>query len=987
MKTLSAAVASALLFSNAYAAGLGKLTVLSALGQPLRAEIELTSVSKDEVGALTAKLASMDAFKQASIDFNPALMGLQFAIQQRGDRQFIRVTSSQAMNEPFVDMLLELAGPNGRLVREYTFLLDPADLRTAQSAQVAPAPVASQADRSAQTPVQSQSVPQVSSTTQATPAPRARTSEAVPRPARPATQAAPAAEGAGEGGEYRVRNGDSLARIANQVRSGGVSLDQMLVALYQNNPDAFVGNNMNRLKSGQILTVPSAEAARGINSAEARSIVVAQAADFNAYRNKLAGQVASSAAQKSAEAKQSAGGKITAKVEERPTPASESKDKLKLSAAQAAAAGAAAKAATAEDKIAADKAIAEANARVKELEKNVTELQKLLEVKNKALADQQKQADLAKADASKAEAAKAEAAKAEAAKAEAAKAEAVKAEALKAEAAQAEAARQQAAQAQAAAAKPAEPAAEKPATPPAPPVAKAKPVTPPPPPAPEPSFLDEVMENPLVLPGLGALLVALGALGIYRARRQKQGKQFEDSIISDSSLKANSLFGSTGGQSVDTNNSVFNSSFSPSASQLDTNEVDPVAEADVYIAYGRDAQAEEILKEALRTQPDRLAVRVKLLEIYSNRKDLRAFEVLATELYGLTKGEGEEWAQAATMGAAIDPTNPLYASGKKEATDATGTLVAPTQPLDEQGLATLLSTTQPDTNALETIGPLDTDSSYFGNTAMATEAPLEPVPEAEQEPKAKDDEVHELSSNDLDFDLDGMQDMAVPNTIPRPAPAEPPAELASIDFDFLDEPKAKTEEPAVEELAAAPEADVLAELAPPPEPEPAESASSVPDLAFSLDEKTAEPQVSNDISLDIGLPEAEEKPLDVSVPDIAEAAPAEATAAHSPMDFDLSDISLELNPPASAAAEPEMANAGMNEAEAVPDLEFEPQEEFAVEAEASSNSAEMATKLDLAIAYQEIGDKEGARELLDEVMKGGTPEQSERAKNLLLELA
>lgn len=985
MKTLSAAVASALLFSNAYAAGLGKLTVLSALGQPLRAEIELTSVSKDEVGALTAKLASMDAFRQASIDFNPALMGLQFVVQQRGDRQFIRVTSSQAMNEPFVDMLLELAGPNGRLVREYTFLLDPADLRTAQSAQVAPAPVASQADRAAQAPVQSQSVPQTVAPTQAAPAPRARAADTALRAARPA---APAAEAAGEGGEYRVRNGDSLARIANQVRSGGVSLDQMLVALYQNNPDAFVGNNMNRLKAGQILAVPSAEAARGINSAEARSIVVAQAADFNAYRNKLAGQVASSAAQKTAEAKQSAGGKITAKVEERPTPASESKDKLKLSAAQAAAAGTAAKAATAEDKIAADKAIAEANARVKELEKNVTELQKLLEVKNKALADQQKQADLAKADASKAEAAKAEAAKAEAAKAEAAKAEAAKAEAAKAEAAKAEAARQQAAQAEAA--KPVEPAAEKPATPPAPPVAKAKPVPPPPPPAPEPSFLDEVMENPLVLPGLGALLVALGALGIYRARRQRQGKQFEDSIMSDSSLKANSLFGSTGGQSVDTNNSVFNSSFSPSASQLDTNEVDPVAEADVYIAYGRDAQAEEILKEALRTQPDRLAVRVKLLEIYSNRKDLRAFEVLATELYGMTKGEGEEWAQAATMGAAIDPNNPLYASGKKETADTTGTLVAPTQPLDEQGLATLLSTTQPDTNALETIGPLDTDSSYFGNTAMATEAPLEPLPEAEPEPTAKAEDTHELSSNDLDFDLDGMQDMAVPNTIPRPAPAEPPAELASIDFDFLDEPKAKPEEPALEEPAIAPEADVLAELAPPPEPEPeplSESASSVPDLEFSLDGKSVEPPVSNDISLDIGLPEPEEKPLDVSVPDIAEAAPAESTAEPSPMDFDLSDISLELNPPASGAAEPEVASAGTNELEAVPDLEFEPQEEFAAEADASSNSAEMATKLDLAIAYQEIGDKEGARELLDEVLKGGTPEQSERAKNLLLELA
>lgn len=967
MKTLSAAVATALLFSNAYAAGLGKLTVLSALGQPLRAEIDLTSVSKDEIGALNAKIASMEAFKQASIEFNPALMGLQFSVQQRGDRQFIRVTSAHAMNEPFVDMLLELTSPNGRLVREYTFLLDPADLRTAQSAQVSPAPVpATSAERSTQSLPQTQPVPQ------AAPAAQARPAATPSRAARPAPSAVTSATAAAaEDGEYRVRNGDTLAKIATQVKQGGVSLDQMLVALYQGNPDAFVGNNMNRLKAGQILTVPTAETARGISGAEARSIVVAQAADFNAYRNKLAGQVASAAPQKTAESKQSAAGKITAKVEERPTPASESKDKLKLSNAQAAAGAAGGKAAaSAEDKIAADKAITEANARVKELEKNVTELQKLLEVKNKALADQQKQADMAKAEAAKPAAQPVPAAPAPAAAP--APVAAVKPPVP---------VEQQPA-------KPAEVAAEKPAAPPAPPAApvvKAKPVAPPPVPEPEPSFLDDLMANPLVLPGLGALLVALGALGIYRARRQKQSKQFEDSILTDSSLKANSLFGSTGGQSVDTNNSVFNSSFAPSASQLDTNEVDPVAEADVYIAYGRDAQAEEILKEALRTQPDRHAVRVKLLEIYSNRKDLRAFEVLATELYGLTKGEGEEWAQAATMGAALDPNNPLYASAKKEAADTTGVLIAPTQPLDEQGLATLLSTTQPDTSSLETIGPLDTDSSYFGNTAMATETPLEPIPEAEPESVA---EEPKLTSNDLDFDLEGMQDMAVPNTIPRPTPAEPPAEMASIDFDFLDEPKAKTEEPIVAEPAEEP----LIELPPVAEPEPEDmSLPQAQDLEFALDEKTAEQPGSNDFSLDIGTTATEETPLAMDIPELEEPSAATDTKleAANPMDFDLSDISLELNP--STSAEPAMTDTsatetGINEAEAAPDLDFASTDEFAA-TDSSSNSAEMATKLDLAIAYQEIGDKEGARELLDEVLKGGTPEQSERAKSLLLELA
>ncbi|MGB7478753.1 MAG: pilus assembly protein FimV, partial [Burkholderiaceae bacterium] len=138
LKGLSVAVASALvLMSGADAAGLGKLTVLSALGQPLRAEIEVTSVGSDEAGTLTAKLAPQAAFRQANIEFNPALMSLRFAVEQRGTGSVIKVSSTQPMNEPFIDMLLELSSSNSRLVREYTFLLDPADLRLTQSPQVA----------------------------------------------------------------------------------------------------------------------------------------------------------------------------------------------------------------------------------------------------------------------------------------------------------------------------------------------------------------------------------------------------------------------------------------------------------------------------------------------------------------------------------------------------------------------------------------------------------------------------------------------------------------------------------------------------------------------------------------------------------------------------------------------------------------------------------------------------------------------------------
>ncbi|MTV41963.1 pilus assembly protein FimV, partial [Duganella radicis] len=136
--------------ASANAAGLGKLTVLSSLGQPLRAEIELTAVSADEASALVARLAPTDAFRSANIDFNPALMSLRFEVEQRNGRQVIKVSSSQPINEPFVDMLLELTWTGGRMVREYTFLLDPPDLRATQAPQVtAPIDVG---NRSAGTP-------------------------------------------------------------------------------------------------------------------------------------------------------------------------------------------------------------------------------------------------------------------------------------------------------------------------------------------------------------------------------------------------------------------------------------------------------------------------------------------------------------------------------------------------------------------------------------------------------------------------------------------------------------------------------------------------------------------------------------------------------------------------------------------------------------------------------------------------------------------
>lgn len=1030
LKTLSAAVASALCFSSAYAAGLGKLTVLSSLGQPLRAEIELTSVSKDEAGALVAKLASGDTFRQANIDFNAALLSLQFAVEQRGSRQFIRVSSSQPLNEPFVDMLLELNGPNGRLVREYTFLLDPADLRTSQSAQVAPAPVA---------------VPQADATSQAVQSNRTESPVRAERPrpaARPVTTpgAAPSVPSETRNdasrSEYRVRSGDSLAKIAGQFRPSGISLDQMLVALYQANPDAFIGNNMNRLRAGQILSVPGTETARGVGAAEAQGIVLAHSADFNNYRNRLAGQVAAEAPRPASNAGQSSAGKITARVDEPATPAAASKDKLKLSEANVRQGGPGS--ASTEDRLANDKALADANARLRELERNVGELQKLLDIKNRDLASQQASAGKA-TDRSPAETpgASKPITPAPSAASAASVVPATPAMPNPPAATSAPAVPNASNEPIASAAPSGAPAAstppiasaDKPAVP-AP--AKPKAALAPPPPPPEPSFFEDLMDNPLVLPGVGILVLGLAALGLVSARRRKQQKA---ESIAPSSIKGDSLFASSAGQDDETQTSGFSTGFAHTAGH-ENNEVDPVAEADVYIAYGRDAQAEEILREALRTQPDRHALRLKLLEIYSNRQDRQAFEALATELYAMTKGKGEDWARAAAMGVAIDPDNPLYAGGKKAApgagaaeivlgaaaAGAAASLAAESAPDAGTDFATVLSAKTADAGVPDDLPELDADdASFFSNTVPALDMPLtstEPDLPLESQPASAESNPHEI-----EFDLDGLtlDSAAIAPAASVTAPAEPDDNLASIDFDFLDEQQMAA-------VAPAEETDIMLDPIEPPsaDAKPAE-ATPVADLPELNIPHLDIPELQDDA--ETAAPHAEElnKPLDLSaqLPDLMEfdlpAIPADAgakvvtpgldasfadteapaveappsaeqlAAAHDPLDFDLTGLSLELDEPAEEMEEnPPAHKPDLAAQNAEFDLlgDFGSLEPHSLDSELSAaTSEEMATKLDLALAYQEIGDKEGARELLDEVMKGGTPEQSEKAKSLLLELA
>lgn len=570
----------------AYAAGFGQLRVQSNLGQPLQAEIDISGVSAEEAAGLNVKLASPAAYAAAGLTYLPAVSSLRLEVERRPNGSYVaRVRSSQPISEPFVDILVDMSWASGKVSRAYTFLLDPAGAKPSnqtfspatvmQAATPDAPPVAAPAPAAAPEPAPAQVAAPAAAAEAVKPA-------APARPARQSAKRAPAQAASGStemapGGGYTVQRGDTLYAIAGEAVQGqeSVSLDQMLVALYRNNPNAFIGGNMNRLRSGAVLQVPTQQQAQAVAPKAARREVVARTQGFNAYRSRLASAAAAKSVEPDSGRQQS--GNVTARVQEQAAPTDGPRDELKLSkAARGAQADAAAKA---EAGVARERELKEAQARLAQLEKNVGDMQKLLELKNAEIAKLSQANQTVLAEKEKAEAAaKAAAAAPTVVAAQPPKADAV-APAPVAAAATAAATAATAASAPAAAgasaadavapaaasAVAAVPASQPAAAIPAsaaqaaaaasapaakrPPVLAAQPE-----PVPQPSFIDGLLANPMLLPGGGLLVALLGVYAIYRRRQQQKAGEatgFGDSILSQESTVmagANSLFGTAGGR-------------------------------------------------------------------------------------------------------------------------------------------------------------------------------------------------------------------------------------------------------------------------------------------------------------------------------------------------------------------------------------------------------------------------------------------------------
>lgn len=919
---LAIAAASALSSGMAHALGLGEVTLQSALNQPLVAEIELLEVRDLASNEVIPNLASPEEFVKAGVDRQYFLTDLKFTpVLKPNGKSVIRVTSSKAVREPYLNFLVEVLWPNGRLLREYTLLLDPplySPQTTAAAAPQAPIAAPAQAPRPSVAPAPARSA--------VVPAP-------APRPA------APAPSSAISGNEYKTSTNDTLWEIAQRV--GGGSVHQTMLAIQDLNPDAFIGGNINRMKSGQVLRLPDQQQVRSRSNAEALSQVAEQNTAWREGR-------AVASRQLDATRRTTAGAAPAA---------AQAGDNLKLVAADSGKATAGSDSGSSDSKALTDKLAvtqesldstrrenSELQSRVGDLESQLDKLQRLIALKDNQLA--KLQADLAK-DGQAPVPEPATVAESQDVTPAAEATPPVEEAATTANATPPEAA------------EPDFNYSEEPANEPADAVAPAeesKPVVaaaPAPAPAPAPqSFVDDLLANPMTLglAGGGALLLLLVALMALSRRNAMKETELHEELADE--LAQDDTFTSGLDSTDDSFAGLGDEPVQPVQAAGDERVTaqtgDALGEADIYIAYGRFNQAAELLQNAINDEPHRTDLRLKLMEVYAELGDREGFARQDNELREIG-GANAEAEQLKNKYPAMAAFAGIGAVAAASAADDLGDFSLDDLTLDEP--------------VHDALAPVNEDlDDAFDLSLDDLEADLE----RDAQPLQGTDDSLSLGG-DLDSDLDfGLID-------------EPASSAVADDLDFdlsldADKPQAS---PAV--------ADDLA------------------DFSLDLDAPASTPVDETDeflLSLDEASPN--EAPVD-TLDDLTLDLPEEAPMADLdlPADFDLSlDDEPKVEPaiePASFAAQLDDVTAELDQLagsleqrddELLPsadllggDLDGD-DDDF----DFLSGTDETATKLDLARAYIDMGDTEGARDILDEVVAEGSDVQQQEAREMISKL-
>ena len=710
---------------------------------------------------------------------------------------------------------------------------------------------------------------------------------------------------------YEVKRGDTLSKIALKYKPDDVSLEQMLVALFRDNPEAFAGKNMNRLKTGPLMSIPNPSEAAAVDAkaSEARS------AAPDGELERLQGTSGGCGRHGSAHAGRGRTGCRRQSSPDRsrigvPPAQAQPKEMLKLSKGEAAGSQAAQeRIRSLEEEVAArEKTIREQTERVAKLEKTVKDMQALIDIKSKQGADLQKPA-VAPPQTDGEAPMPAKPAHAGAGEARAAGAAAPRKQCRHNRRCRRSTHRPGRRPARRWPSRvPQRRRRPKPS-----PNLRASRKRPLPAPAPAPqSLVDQILNEPLYL-GAGAVVIAL--LGFLGFRMIKKRREAGEDFDVEAEKKNSDVAPLTG---TDTSGSMQAAARAAAAAQV-TEEVDPLAEAEIYLAYGRDSQAEEILKEALAANPRRYEIHIKLLEIYAKRKDLPAFDPLARELQIGTGGQGELWLQAARLGYQLDPQNPRYLAGKPSG--ARAAVAAAAAAGGATGVAALdekldfnIGLEDADTGT-----KTDIDLTRLGGAGGGTTTDID------------------LSSLGGPDEAGGLEvDLSTISGVP-----ERTVQVPDVDFDI-----------------EAPVADA--------------TASGGVDFDFDLNAISAPSPTSTQIMT---------KAMTQTVADVGE--PGMGS-----IEFDLSKISLDVGE--AGKMEPklefESSTGGV-----MPEIDLSSinldlgggQPEGGGEEPKDDRWYDVQTKFDLAKAYQEMGDKEGAREILREVIAEGDNDQKAAAERVL----
>lgn len=899
---LAVAAASALSSGMANALGLGELTLKSAQNQPLDAEIELLDVRDLTAAEVAPSLAPPDEFSKAGVAYPTYLEDLTFTpVINPNGKSVLRVTSSQPLPGTVVKFLVQVMWPQGRLLRDYSVLLD-------------------QAKAQGQQPAAGNVTPAVT-------------------------------------GSYTTKRRDTLWQIAARNTQGGGSVQQTMIAIQALNPDAFIGNNINQLKVGQVLRLPDQQQIQSIPQGEANREVAEQ---YAAWRE---GRRLGPRARQLDATRRGAADAAPERIAQG--------DNLRLVSPgnQAGAGGAKAindKLAVAQESLDTSRRDnEELKSRMTDLQSQLDKLQKLIQLKNDQLARLEAQGAAGEAPTA----------------------------ALPGEAAPAQPADNTSAQ-------PAEPVI-------APPPAAADtapaaaPASEPAPVAQKPSALDEMLGNPVVL-GLiaGSAFLVLLLLLLLLARKRKaqqeaekhlrmaralaeEGERNPDLDLPPSSFDeldvaapsvtlSPAVVAASAAAAVAAEQPVAPAAVAP---EQDAN-AELLAEVEQSLARGRLNHAADLLETAIAAQPERDDLRLKLMEVYARQGDQSAFVEQERKL----PASEENVAQVSTLKERFPAMLGLAAAGLGAAALAAE--------MDHQYVQELLQD-EPEAPAEAELpavteaepAPLDTPAPELDQHAPEPEleAPeLEPEPEPEPDLDAAAEAFVETSVLD-DHDLDSAFDLSLGDELPEADPLEVPV---------LDEAPVPGPEPEIDATAQT-DADE--------------------DFEALLAQAQAEPQSIDDLAdfdLDVGEPvspvEAPEEPVDVA----AELAAFDAIPEFDPIselelpeDFDLS-LSLDDESPAakSFASELDDVNAELDKLSqslespslephfTAADAAQEPEPLDDLDFDFFSGSDEVATKLDLARAYIDMGDHQGARDILDEVVKDGDDTQRLEAEEMLSRL-